>query len=511
MAPVGEGFWRNRELLGTDHEAVNPVGDGFVGERDADPAAVLCGLAVEVIMDFEHDVPGACGQPHGMPVGEDIGVDPGCPAPDAPGFLFAAVVEEAPRPEDGKAGFVVPGVRAPRSAGVVDKEVGMMNDTLVAGLEFDGADGALLKEFERDDEVAVNVGTGRGNGKGFFHGENQVRFAGAPLGIRPHRFRQRLHILPRRSAGFGPCREEGDLAVGKVPLVAEGTESLDGTPGRHDLFAGHEGQHAGPAPGIDKCIEREGGDAAVPVALRAVGCEQGSDVPIVCHGFRQAVRFPALEHTANRRRGTGQRIVIRSRHRDGILEVVAGDLVAQHADRFETIIDAAAVDDIVTGIDDKGFRGDDGVEAQGEIAGGIEDDGKVETVISHEVPGFAHRQIGSRHDPVEGGAMRIGKRGKVIEFGSVAVGHRTEGIHEQEDYRLDTGVGPYAVNVAVEIDHAGAVDMGHLAAPLIVAAVGGIRRCHSEGAGQDGKGQDVSQYGVVAEAHGTSPLSDVLG
>ena len=511
MAPVGVRFRRNCELLRADHETVNPVGDGFVGEREADPAAVLGGLAVQVIVDLEHDVAGAGRKPHGMVVGQDIGIDAGCPAPDAPGFSFAAVVEEAPRSEYGKTGFVVPGIRAPRPARVVDEDVGVVNDALVARLELDGADGAFLEEFEGDDEVPVDVGTGRGNGKGLFHGENQVRFAGAPVGVRPHCFRERLHVLAQRRAGFGPCCEEGDLAFGKVPLVAEGTESLDGAPGRHDLLAGHEGQHAGPAFGIDIRIEREGGYTAVPVALRAVGCEQGSDIPVVGHGFRQAARIPALEHTADGRRGDGPRIVIRSQLRDGVLEVVAGDLVSQHADRFETVVDAAAVHDIIPGIDNEGLRGDNGVEAQGEITGGIEDDGKIETVLSREVPGFAHRQVGSRHDTVKRGAMRIGKCRKVVEFWSVAAGHWTEGVHEQEDHRTDAGVRSDSVNITVEIDHAGAVHMGHLAAPRVVAAVGGVPRCHAEGAGQDGKDQEMSQYGVVASVHETSPLQDVLG
>ena len=69
--------------------------------------------------------------------------------------------------------------------------------------------------------------------------------------------------------------------VTEAARVAESAEAGHRPPRRHEPLAGHEGDHPVPAFRVVVPFQREGRDAALPVAFDAVGLQQRCDVAVV--------------------------------------------------------------------------------------------------------------------------------------------------------------------------------------------------------------------------------------
>ena len=508
MAPVVVPLGRNGEVLGADHHAVHPMLHRPFAEMEADAAFVPGRLAGGMVVDLEDDVARPLRQPHGVAFGQQIGIDTGRPAADAPGLLLAAVIEEVAGAEDRKTGLRIPGVVAPGAAGIVHEDVGVVHHATGAGLEFHRRQRPPLREFEGDDEIAVEVGAAGRHREGLGHLQHHVGGTGAPFGVGPHGFGQGIFGAPARRAGLGPGGEERHLARRKVALAAKGAETLRRAPGRHDAFGGDMGQRLRAARRLGIAVQREGRDGPGPVAFDAMGGQQGLDVAVVGHLVRQRL-VPGLEDAAHRLGAARRRDAALAERVQHGLQVVMGEGVAQHADGGEAVVDAPAVDGPVVGGDDEGFRHAARAEAQRQIAGAVEQHREGEAVIVDEGPRLGRRQQRVGDDAVKGDPGRIGASMERVQLRRIAVGDGAGGVHENQRQRHRLAVhAAQAVDAAGEVDHAQAVEMGRLARPGLARWGGGLGRGgvfvgRRHAAGEDGEeGASRQEQGAGCGGHG---------
>lgn len=242
---VGFGVGRDAEIALGDAERIDTFAGGRA-EFEVDFGLVGLGGFAGGVVELEDDL-GVGGEELGLAGGE---------------------AEEALAGEVGAEDLVFDREAAAAeelAAGGADEGDGVVDDTAVAGADFDGLDPAGGLESGGEDEVLVVDGLAGGYGEGGGHAEGEVRAEGG--------FGGELGGAGEAGEGTGgPLAEEGEVGGGEAAA------------GGHGVVGDGVADGLGEGAGLGEGGEGHGGGFAGLMAGEAVAFEQGEDVGIERNG-----------------------------------------------------------------------------------------------------------------------------------------------------------------------------------------------------------------------------------
>jgi hypothetical protein len=306
-----------------------------------------------------------------------------------------------------------------------------VDDARSAGPELGRHDPGVLRDVGLEDEGAVDVGALRRDLVRLGHLDDEVRLAERPATGEGGDGR-RLRRVALGHARLDPGAEDSDLAHGETSLILEVPDPLGRVPGRHVARLGHGRRGLRVLLRLGVVREREGRDAACPVAGDAVRVEDRRDVPGVGRTLRDLPLVRALEdaaHGLGRRRGERLPVVER---RERVGEVLVPRVLALLPELLPAVVDPAPVDDLAI-TDDEGLGRHARLEARGELAVRIEHERELRLVLLLVLDELRPGEGRVGEDAVEDDVL-VGLR-DLVELGDVLVRDRALGIEEDDDAR----------------------------------------------------------------------------
>jgi hypothetical protein len=179
----------------------------------------------------------------------------------------------------------------------IEEYKGVMHHPAITGPEFQAAEVHVMVHIGRQDETLKLIRPIRGKGVFCGHREHFVGLTSEPA-IGENR---RLGLVARVSfwrAGIGPCANEGDLRVGKTPLVGEIPIAMLGFPWRHISLFRHGRNQLCAFSGVRIRQQRKRRDFSGPVTDRTILIEDWRNVFVESrrlHGWQ----YRSDEHQRN--------------------------------------------------------------------------------------------------------------------------------------------------------------------------------------------------------------------
>ncbi|RIH75871.1 hypothetical protein Mterra_03937 [Calidithermus terrae] len=192
----------------------------------------------------------------------------------------AGVGPHAGPAEAGPAGAPVPAVLGPgplRRLGADDEEDDVVHELALPRANPVALHEGVAGELGVEEEAAVVVVEPGVRGVGFGHRGGEVGGAGRgfPCGGGS------ALPLPQRGPGLGPAHQRLDGLRAQAALALHPRRGLAGRPGRHAALRHRRGDGRGHPHGPPGVVEREGRDAPLGVAPRAIGAEDRAHGAVV--------------------------------------------------------------------------------------------------------------------------------------------------------------------------------------------------------------------------------------